>query len=51
MKLLEIKSLVYSKGLTMGELYNLLGVSKQSFYRKIRKNDQDFLTLLKNKLK
>ncbi|UUV16975.1 hypothetical protein NRK67_03440 [Fusobacteria bacterium ZRK30] len=51
MKLLEIKSLVYSKGLTMGEVYNLLGVSKQSFYRKVRKNDQDFFTLLKNKLK
>ncbi len=51
MKLLEIKSLVYSKGLTMGDLYDLLGMSKQSFYRKIKKNDQDFFILLKNKLK
>lgn len=51
MKLLEIKSLVYSKGLTMGEVYVLLGVSKQSFYRKIKKNDKKFIILLKNKLK
>ncbi len=51
MTLLEIKSLVYSKQLTMGDLYKLLGISKQSFYRKIKKQDKIFIEEIKTVLK
>lgn len=44
MTLMKIKSLVYSKGYSMSQFYLEFGVSKQTFYRKIRNKDKVFLS-------
>ncbi len=43
MELSTIKSKVYLKGLKMKDLYKNLNVSRQLFYKKIKRKDKAFL--------
>jgi len=43
MKLIEIKSKAYSKGYLMKDLYKMLGLSRQSFYKKIKRKNVEVL--------
>lgn len=47
MDLNEIKSKAYSKGLLMKDIPLKLGVSKQYFYRMLKKKDKKFIEKLK----
>lgn len=47
MELLEIKLKTYSKGYTMKELYKKLDLSRQNFYKKVKKKDEKTLERIK----